>query len=91
MKRPNGGGSARRCHILVEYAKWTARAAVNAGCPIKSTDEVYQLLDGVPFREVLSGELDFNAWHERETLALCEQAAKLRPGLHASRSAGAPS
>ena len=45
-----------RCQVLVEYAKWTARAAVAAGGPIKDTDTVYRLLDGVTFGEVLSGE-----------------------------------
>ena len=81
MKRLNCDGVERRCQILVEYAKWTARAAVNAGCPIKSRDEVYQLLDGVAFAEVLSGDPDFNAWHEHETLELCKQAAELRPDV----------
>ena len=81
MKRPNRGGLEVRCRILVEYAKWTARAAINSKCPIKRTDEVYQLLDGVGFAEVFSGELDFNTWHERETRALCKRAAKLRPDV----------
>ena len=75
-------GLERRCQILVEYAKWTARAAVNAGCRIRSTDEVYQLLDGVAFAEVLSGKAaDFNAWHEHETGELCKQADTLRPDV----------
>ena len=41
--------------ILVEYAKWTARAAVAAGAPIRDRETVYRLLDGVAFGEVLSG------------------------------------
>ena len=74
-----------RCQILVEYAKWTARAAVNAGGPIKDTDTVYQLLDGVAFGEVLSGAQAerFDAWHQRETEALCCRANKhLRDVAH---------
>ena len=71
-----------RCQILVEYAKWTARAAVNVGnCPIKAKDPVYRLLDGVAFGEVLSGvEVSsaegFDGWHQRETEALCCRANK---------------
>ena len=49
---------APRCQILVEYAKWTARAAVNSGGPIKDTNTIYRLLDGVAFAEVLSGEAE---------------------------------
>ena len=69
-----------RCQILVEYAKWTARAAVNAGSPIKRTDTVYRLLDEVAFSTVLDASLrpiscrDFNEWHIGQTEDLCEQA-----------------
>ena len=48
---------APRCRILVEYAKWTARAAVGApAAPISAGKDVYPLLDGVAFDEVLSGD-----------------------------------
>ena len=72
-----------RCQVLVEYAKWTARAAVAAGGPIKDTDTVYRLLDGVTFGEVLSGEpeISFDCWHQRETEALCCEADDLKPDV----------
>ena len=70
-----------RVQILVEYAKWTARAAVNVGtCPIKARKPIYRLLDGVAFAGVLSDvEVSperFDAWHQRETEALCRRANK---------------
>ena len=79
-KRRNGESLESRCQILVEYAKWTARAAVNAGGPIKDKDTIYALLDGVTFSEVLDPSLgriscqDFNAWHECQTEDLCSRA-----------------
>ena len=69
-----------RCQILVEYAKWTALSAVRAGSPIKAREPVYRLLDGVAFEEVLNAERgavtaeNFDAWHEREVVALCTRA-----------------
>ena len=69
-----------RCQILVEYAKWTARAAVAAGAPIKDRETVYRLLDGVAFSTVLDPSLgpisskDFNEWHARQTEDLCNRA-----------------
>ncbi|MCY4637464.1 MAG: hypothetical protein OXG04_23690 [Acidobacteria bacterium] len=70
-----------RVQILVEYAKWTARAAVNVGtCPIKARKPIYRLLDGVAFAGVLSDVVvspeRFDAWHQRETEALCHRANK---------------
>ena len=75
-----------RCQILVEYAKWTARAAVTSGAPIKDKHTVYRLLDGVAFAEVVfSGEEvsaeRFDCWHRRETEALCNAANKLKPDV----------
>lgn len=68
-----------RCQILVEYAKWTTRAAVNRG-QIKKTEAVYELLDEVAFADVLSGakitQSEFDRWHERETKRLCKRAVK---------------
>ena len=75
---------APRCRILVEYAKWTARAAVGApAAPISAGKDVYPLLDGVAFDEVLSGdakisENEFNNWHQRETEELCRRADDLK-------------
>ncbi len=69
-----------RCQILVEYAKWTARAAVASGGPIKKKETVYRLLDGVAFSTVLDPSLgpisckDFNEWHARQTEDLCNRA-----------------
>ena len=67
-----------RCQILIEYAKWTALSALRTGAPIKDKKTVYQLLDGVPFAEVLSGEaeISFDCWHQRATEALCCRANK---------------
>ena len=77
-----------RCRIIIEYARWTARAAVNVGpCPVKAREPVYRLLEGVAFAKVIDpervgvGAQEFNAWHEHETNALCCRAqGYLRPG-----------
>ena len=72
-----------RCQIVVEYAKWTARAAVAAGAPIRDKKTIYRLLDGVAFGEVLSGAEGFDTWHQRETEELCRRANKhLRDVVH---------
>ena len=80
MNLPPVRVSNPRCQILVEYAKWTARAAVAAGAPIRDRETVYRLLDGVAFGEVLSGaEVSaerFDAWHQRATEELCRRANK---------------
>ena len=74
-----------RCQILVEYAKWTARAAVAAGAPIRDRKTIYCLLDGVAFGEVLSGAEGFDTWHQRETEKLCCRANEhLRDIAHGS-------
>ena len=79
--RVNLGVMKLRCQILVEYGKWTGLSAVRAGSPIKAREPVYRLLDGVAFEEVLDAERgavsaeDFDAWHERQVVALRAQAA----------------
>ena len=61
-----------RHKIITEYAKWTARAAVNAGSPIKRGRTVRALLKEVAFSDVLDSSEpisrdEFNEWHKRET------------------------
>ena len=61
-----------RHKIISEYAKWTARAAVNAGSPIKGGRTVRALLKEVAFSDVLDSlepisRDEFNEWHKRET------------------------
>ena len=75
----------RRCQILIEYAKWTALSAVRSGGPIKATEPIYQLLDGVAFPEVLDPSLelisceDFDRWHRAQTEDLCARATPMLP------------
>ena len=63
--------STRR-KIISEYAKWTARAAVNTGGPIKRGKTIRALLKGVAFSDVLDSSEpiscdEFNNWHKRAT------------------------
>jgi hypothetical protein len=65
-----------RRKIILDYAKWTAMSALRSGAPIKSREDVYPLLDAVAFDQVLRLGLpitavEFDAWHESETLSLC--------------------
>ena len=75
MKRPRSDGLQRRYQTLVEYAKWTALSPLRAGSPIRASNTGYPLLNGVAFAEVLCGATgEFNEWHERQTVALCDRA-----------------
>jgi hypothetical protein len=74
-----------RRQIILDYAKWTALSALRSGAPIKSRAEVYPLLDAVAFSDVLSPgqpiqSAKFDAWHERQTAALCARHPLLRIG-----------
>jgi hypothetical protein len=65
-----------RTQIILDYAKWTALSATRSGAPIKSRGDVYPLLDAVTFAEVLTlglpiSRLEFDAWHEAQTLGIC--------------------
>ena len=70
-----------RRKMILDYAKWTARSATrNFG-----KDYVYRLLDEVAFDDVLQPNVaisvsEFNAWHRRETEALCARASDLSIG-----------
>ena len=73
-----------RRQIIIEYAKWTALSATRAGAPIKDRETLYPLLDEVAFPVVLSSstaisKAEFDAWHERETDALCHRANSGKP------------
>ena len=72
-----------RRKIILDYARWTALSALKAGSPIKSRKDVYPLLDTVEFAAVLGSSreisaLEFDAWHERETKALCDRERRLQ-------------
>jgi hypothetical protein len=74
-----------RRQIILDFAKWTALSALRSGAPIKSRLHVYRLLDGVAFGEVLQltppiVETEFEAWHRRETLALCVRDGRVPTG-----------
>ena len=72
---------AARRRIILEYAKWTAMSAARVGSPIRSREALYPLLDDVTFDEVIDRDRgpiyadEFDSWHERETLRLCERAS----------------
>ena len=71
---------AARRRIILEYAKWTAMSAARVGSPIRSRKALYPLLDRVAFHEVIDRDKgpintdDFDSWHKRETLRLCDRA-----------------
>ena len=67
-----------RRQIILDYAKWTALSALRSGTPagFKARKDVYPQLDKIAFSDVLWSHRaisapEFNAWHERETEALC--------------------
>ena len=67
-----------RRQIILDYAKWTALSALRSGTPagFKARKDVYPQLDKIAFSDVLLSHRaisasEFNAWHERETEALC--------------------
>ena len=70
--------------MILDYAKWTAMSATrNFG-----KDYVYPHLDKVAFDDVLKPNVaisvsEFNAWHRRETEALCARASDLSIGWSA--------
>ena len=77
-----------RRRITLDYAKWTALSALRSGAPIKSRKDVYPLLDGVAFPDVLSSSRaisasEFNAWHEIATAARCQRDRRLPTGWSA--------
>ena len=71
-----------RLKILYEYAKWTAFSAVKfPAFPLAGGGaKVFPLLAEVAWSDVLDASKgpisckDFNAWHKRQTEALCDQA-----------------
>jgi hypothetical protein len=74
-----------RCQIVLDFAKWTTLSALRSGAPIKAREDVYPLLDAVKFAEVLWAkpcitQVEFNDWHERETLGLCHRDKRLPTG-----------
>ena len=77
-----------RHQIILDYAKWTALSALRSGAPIKSRARVYPLLDDVSFAYILNASKsisasEFDAWHEKETTALCERESCLPVGWSA--------
>ena len=77
--------SSFRTQIVLDYAKWTALSATRSGAPIKSRSDVYPLLDGITFSEVLStgfpiSSTEFDVWHEAQTLALCARDERVPIG-----------
>jgi hypothetical protein len=79
--------AAERRRIILDYAKWTALSALRSGRHSKSRTDVYPLLDAVGFGVVLGpgppiANVEFDAWHEAETAALCARApgARVPPG-----------
>lgn len=74
-----------RRHIILDFAKWTALSALRSGAPIKSRKDVYPILDAVAFAQVLQpgsaiAQADFDAWHETQTMNLCERNRRVPVG-----------
>lgn len=75
-----------RATILRSYAEWTALSALRAGAPIKSREDVYPLLRGGVFDEVIDAargaidEMEFDAWHERACAHMLATEARLQTG-----------
>jgi len=59
----------RATTILASYSEWTALSALRSGAPIKSRRDIYGLLAGLSFAEVLDASRGpitvaaFEAWH----------------------------
>jgi hypothetical protein len=76
----------KRKRIVHDFAKWTALSALRSGSPIKSGEEIYNLLDhhadltALFDRAGAIDEAEFDRWHEKAILASCEAEPDLPVG-----------
>ena len=60
--------------IILDAAAWCAFSSTRSGCPIKSREHIYPILDQICFEDVLDEEKgaiskdQFNTWHKAECL-----------------------
>jgi len=70
--------------IVNNFAEWTAFSATRSGCPIKSRKDVYPLIRMPDYKTIFKGESikieDFDEWHKRNTLKICESSHALPVG-----------
>jgi hypothetical protein len=86
MPKTDSRMSECRTAIVKSYASWTALSALRSGAPIKSRDDIYGLLDRVPFDRLLGSSrtpvdaAEFSSWHRDAVLSLCQKERRLCVG-----------
>ena len=76
--------SDHRRKIILDAAAWCAFSSTRSGCPIKSREHIYPMLDEIDFDEILDDRKGlitkgkFNAWHKTECLKLSRKLEKTK-------------
>lgn len=74
-----------RKKIIKDFAEWAAFSATRSGCPVKSRDAVYPLIQLPKYEEIIEGkeeitEEEFNKWHKNATEMIISKNKKLPVG-----------
>ncbi len=77
-----------RYKIIDTFSKWIAFSGTRSGCPIKSRDEVYPLINKPDYDIILKGnrsitKQEFNEWHENNTALITQEDSRLPIGWSA--------
>jgi len=68
---------ASRDNIITAFAEWTAFSATRSGCQIKKKEMVYPLIRTPAYSQIFHGgpiaTIEFDLWHRRNTLSICER------------------
>ena len=64
-----------RYKIIETFAQWIAFSGTRSGCPLKSRDDIYPLINIPDYSEILEGNQpitkeEFNAWHKKSALSI---------------------
>lgn len=77
--------AAIRRKIILDTAAWCAFSSTRSGCPIKSREHIYPILDQICFEDVLDelkGPItkeEFDAWHKKQCLKLSNGLENQKP------------
>ena len=71
--------------IILDAAAWCAFSSTRSGCPIKSREHIYPILDQICFEDVLDEEKgpitkeEFDVWHKKQCLILSNGLENQKP------------
>lgn len=77
--------AAIRRKIILDTAAWGAFSSTRSGCPIKSREHIYPILDQICFEDVLDEKKgaitkeEFDVWHKKQCLKLSNGLEKQKP------------